>query len=234
MPRGVAGQVGHQGVALLLRFLRAVGPGAGVDLVHDDELRRLRDEGAPARLDFGVVDGDDGVRVILPDAAVVGHGAVEGARGGRADHDGLDAELVAEFLGPLVAEVGRAEHGETADLRAFDQLLGDQQGFHGLADAHVVGDHEPHGPALPERHDERDELVGSRPERQLAEAAEGSAGFAERKPRRVEKDAPVRQAPELAFVRQRELGALEPRVEAERQIDRQGLLDAAAERAGHE
>jgi hypothetical protein len=79
---------------------------------------------------------------------------------------------------PLVTEVGRAQHGQPADLAALPELAGDEPGLDGLADPDVVGDEQPHR-IEPEGHQERDELVGARADGDSAEAAERGSSLAE-------------------------------------------------------
>ena len=81
--------------------------------------------------------------------------------GGRQHQLGVDVELVAQ-LAPATARpvrAGRARPGRLA-LALGEQLGGDQAGLDGLADADVVGDQQPDG-VLPQRHQQRHELVGA-------------------------------------------------------------------------
>ena len=68
-------------------------------------------------------------------------------------------EMSSSSVCPLLHEVRRAEHGQTLDLAAVEQLAGNEGGFDGLPDAHVVGDQDADRIEL-ERHQERHELVG--------------------------------------------------------------------------
>ena len=93
--------------------------------------------------------------------------------GGRSSaHDlGVDAELLREFLLPLLAQVGRAYDCEPLDLSAIEEFPGDQPGLDGLADADIVGDEQPHRVEL-QRHEQRHELIGARFDIEVAEAPE--------------------------------------------------------------
>ena len=81
---------------------------------------------------------------------------------------------------PLFAEVRGADDREAPDLPPLQQFPRDEEGFDGLADAHVVCEQEPDSPALLERHDERDHLVASGAESELRRAADRAGGRAER------------------------------------------------------
>nr|MBK7069162.1 hypothetical protein [Deltaproteobacteria bacterium] len=92
-------------------------------------------------------------------------------RGRREDLlDAGEPELLGHRAAPAFRELRRAEHGEAIDLAAGHELGGDEQGLDGLADAHVVGDEQAHR-VEPQRHEERDELVGARLD---ADAREGA------------------------------------------------------------
>ena len=78
----------------------------------------------------------------------------------------------------------RADHGKARDLAAVEQLADDQAGLDGLADADVVGD-EQADRFLPERHQQRNQLVGARLEGEIAEGAERSGTGAELEAERV-------------------------------------------------
>ncbi len=112
------------------------------------------------------------------DAVVAGLLALELADGAGADDDGVQVELLGQLFLPLLAEVGRAEDAEALDLPAVPELPGDQEGFDGLADAHVVGDEEADG-VEPQGHQEGDELVDAGTDGDAAEGAEGGGSFAQ-------------------------------------------------------
>ena len=78
---------------------------------------------------------------------------------------GLNRELLAQFPLPLIAEMGRREHGETLRYASIKQFARDHPGLDGLADANVVRDQKPHW-IKPESHDQRHELVRPRGDRQ--------------------------------------------------------------------
>jgi hypothetical protein len=60
-------------------------------------------------------------------------GEVRGLNYGRPQ-----AELLAQFLCPLVAQMGRAEHQHPADQATVEHFSADHAGLNRLADAHVV------------------------------------------------------------------------------------------------
>ena len=109
----------HEIVPLLLSRTRAGGPRAGVNLIHDNQLRALIDEHVPARVAFDVVDAQDLKREVLIDARVSLNLAVEPGLRIGANDDGLDADFCTDFLLPLVAEMRQAKHGEAANDSAL-------------------------------------------------------------------------------------------------------------------
>ena len=64
---------------------------------------------------------------------------------------------------------GRQTHGKTSDLASLEQLANDEQRFHRLANAHVVGDQQPHD-VLSQSHDQWHDLISPGSERQLGES----------------------------------------------------------------
>ncbi len=72
----------------------------------------------------------------------------------------------------------RAEHGKAVDFAAVPQFTGDESGFDGFSDAHVVGDEEANG-GLPERHEKRDQLIGAGFDGDVGEGPERSGTGAE-------------------------------------------------------
>ncbi|MFO0651308.1 MAG: hypothetical protein U0326_34100 [Polyangiales bacterium] len=70
-------------------------------------------------------------------------------------------KLLAQRTAPALGEMWRAEHRDSIDLRAVEELTRDEACLDGLADADVVGDEQPHR-LLPQRHEQRHELVRAR------------------------------------------------------------------------
>ena len=73
---------------------------------------------------------------------------------------GVDAELRGQLPLPLLGQRRAAQHRQAGRVALLQQLGGDQAGLDGLADADVVGDQQPDR-VLPQRHQQRDELVGA-------------------------------------------------------------------------
>ena len=149
--------LGAAGPALRRRLTHSVG------LVDDHEVRARR---------AGTRRGDGRLLMKSVDTTVTGSarratrpGARprsrrrDGRRQGRARHRGGTCSLISAL--PLLGEVRRAEDGEPLALAAVQELRGDEAGLDRLADADVVGDEEPDG-VLPQRHEQRHELVGPR------------------------------------------------------------------------
>ena len=146
VPAGVPGDAGQQLVAELRRAGGGAGPvggHAGVRLVDDDQVGAVIDEvvAVPGGLDE--VGGDHHGLVRAEQRLAVGEGALKARDGRGEDELGVDAELGAQLVLPLLGEGGRAEHGESLRLALRAQFGGDEPGLDGLADAHVVADRQP-------------------------------------------------------------------------------------------
>ena len=178
---GFGGYPADEVVALLLRGGSSGGARAGVGFIDDDEFGALLDEDVAADVGLDEIDADDLERVVIVNAGVALDLAVETGLGIGTDDDGLDVELGADFLLPLFAEVREADDGEAFYLPAFQKFPDDEERFDGLADADVIRDQESHG-ILPERHDQRDDLVSARPEGKFGKGAEGAGAVAEGQP----------------------------------------------------
>ena len=70
-------------------------------------------------------------------------------------------ELRGELLLPLLGQMWGAEHGKGLDFTTIEQFACDETCFHGLADAHVIGDEQPDG-IEPQGHQQRHELIRPR------------------------------------------------------------------------
>lgn len=158
-----------------------VGGYAGVRLVDDDEVGAVPYEvvAVPGGLD--VVRGDDDVRVPVEQRLAEIQAAFEAGDRGGEDQFGVDAELGPQLLLPLLGQGGRTEHGQALGLTLGQEFLRDQARLDGLADSDVVGDQHPYG-LLPQRHQQRDELVGAGLHGDAGEGAERSGAGAEADP----------------------------------------------------
>jgi hypothetical protein len=185
----------------------ASGQRAAVRFVDDDELRApvFKIDGASLVLDE--VGADDGERMAVEDRLVDGQISFEPLDGAAQDQFGFDVELAGQFALPLLGQMRRAEHRHGADFAAIVQFAGDERGFDGLADAHVVGD-EQSDRIEPQRHHERHELIGTRLDGDASETPERAGGGAGREPRRVAEQSPGPEVAEVASVRERKGGRL--------------------------
>ena len=123
------------------------------------------------------------VRVPVEQRLAQRQAALQPGHGGGEDQLGVDAELAAQ-LAPATARRGRASRARRAAALALgEQLGGDQAGLDGLADADVVGDQQPDG-VLPQRHQQRHELVGAGLDGDAGEGPERAGAGAEPEPQR--------------------------------------------------
>ena len=152
-----------------------------VALVHNEQVpRQVR--GTIGRLAGGeealehvrlaqvVVGGDDAAeqapRVrVHAQLAACGFGAL------AIHHLEIEGELLLQFVAPLRAERCRREHQHPANAAANEEFGEHETGFHGLAEAHVVGEQQAHA-RHPQRLQERPELVVLHPHRAVERAGQ--------------------------------------------------------------
>ena len=142
----------------------------------------------------------------------------------------MDAELAGQLLLPLLGERGAAQHGQAARVALLQQLGRDQAGLDGLADADVVGDQQPDR-VLPQRHQQRDELVGAGLDREPGQRPERPGAGAEADPQRRAQQPGARRGADVLRVRRREGGRADL---LQRGEDAGDLVVRSAERAQHQ
>ena len=172
---GVGGDAAQEFVALLAAPAHPGGEGAAVRFVHDHELGAPQREVLGAARGLDEVGGHDGERVPVEDRYAERQVALQALDGARQHQLRFDVELLRKLALPLFGQVGRAQHGDAADLAAIKQLAGDEARLDGLADADVVGDEHAHRLEF-QRHHQRHELVGPGLDGDAPEAAEGAGG----------------------------------------------------------
>ena len=178
---GIGGKALEQLEPLLAALMRS---DAGVRLVDHDQRRARAREAVAAPLGLDVVEADDGVGMGVEQRLRGRQAALQARSRGGGDSDRVEIEFALELAGPLLDEMRRAQHGETVDLAAIDQLAQDQPGFDGLADADIVGDQQPHD-GKAQRHQQRHELVGARLEAEPRRRAERPGAAPQRQPQRL-------------------------------------------------
>ena len=132
---------------------------AGVGLVDDQQVWASVPELLAEPWALDEVGRHDDVRVPVEQGLALQQPSFQLADGTGQHQFGVDAELAGEFPLPLLGERGTAQHGQTGRVALLQQFARDQAGLDGLPDAHVVGDQQPDR-VLPQRHQERDQLVG--------------------------------------------------------------------------
>ena len=143
-PGPAAGAVGH----------------AGVRLVDDQQVRAAVPELLPQPGALDEVGGHDDVPEPVEQRLALQQPAFQPADRAGQHQLGVDAELRGQLPLPLLGERRAAQHRQAGRVALLQQLGGGQAGLDGLADAHVVGDQQPDR-LLPQRHQERDQLVGA-------------------------------------------------------------------------
>ena len=200
----ILGQGLDQLVALLLGATLLLAEGAGMRLVDNDQLGAVAHEVVAVALRLDEVDGDDEVRE-APEYRFAEALAFQLAHRAGKQELGVDVELLAQLLLPLLGEMGRTEDGEPARLAAVEQLAGDEAGLDRLADADVVRDEDAHRVLL-EGDQQRDELVMARLDGDAAEGAEGAGAAPEAQARRLAQEARAAEISGLGGVGQVERG----------------------------
>ena len=122
---------------------------------------------------------------------------------GRQHQLRVNAELRGQLPLPLLGERRAAQHRQAGRVALLKQLGRDQAGLHGLADADVVGDQQPHR-VLAQRHQQRDELIGARLDGKPGQGAERARRRAEPDPHRGAQQAGRRSRACVRRVRCRE------------------------------
>src|SRR5437773_8766166 len=105
-------------------------------LVHDHEVGRVREKPVALRFRFYEVDAGYEVRIMLVDRNVrPWQISLQPADLGWLNECRFDREFLAQRALPLVAEMGRAENGESTRETAIEQFARDHRGLDRLADA---------------------------------------------------------------------------------------------------
>jgi hypothetical protein len=114
--------------------------------------------------------------------------------------------------------VGRAEHAGPADDATVEQLARDHAGLDGLADAHVVGDQQPHRLEA-QGHDQRYELVRPGSDRDVPKGAERRRARAQAQSCGIEQKARCCGIGDRAWVGARERSRLDLLFERQEEAD---------------
>ena len=223
--RAVLDQTLEQFVALVAA---GSGGGAGVCLIHDDQLRTGPQEFGAALLALDVVEADDGVRMGGEDAFAGRKAPFKASGAGGGDCHGMKVEAALQFTDPLVHEMWRAQHGEALDIAAVDQFAGDERGLDGLSDTNIIRDQQAHRFLL-QSHQERYELVSPRLDGDLAKASERTGAPAKRQHKRVAQEQRGVMAGLLARLRSGERGVGD-RFDFEFEVDERLVLLRAGDR----
>ena len=178
--------------------------GGAVHLVDQHQVRAELQERLAIGVTLDRVDAGNEVAIVGKDAPVGRRLAFEPRHRAGADDHGVDVKLLCQFALPLLAQIGRAQHGQPSRHAAVQQLTSNQPSLDGLAHAHVVGNQQPHG-LLSQRHHQRHELVGAGPHRKMAKRTKGRGAVAQQQPRRFHDQAHCRQILYVVRRRQREV-----------------------------
>jgi hypothetical protein len=191
-------------VALVLVAGAAGGGRRAVRLVHDDKVGAMLDEIVALPVALHKINADDLDRIVAEDAARTGRDApFKLADCAGTDDDGVEVEFLAEFLLPLLAQIGRAENAEVFEFTTIQQLADDEQSLDGFADANVIGDEHPNR-VEPQGHEQRDKLVGARADGHAAQRTERRRAFAQREPCRLPEQVRARDVGQVAGFGRRE------------------------------
>ena len=157
---------------------------ARMRLVDHHHLRAGAQEVVASAVALDEVEADDGERIGVEHADRVGQIPLQSRRAGGGHRHGGERKLVLKFAGPLVDQVRRAQYGEAFDLAPIQELADDHASLDSLADADVISDQEAHG-LVPERHEQRRQLIGARLEAETPGAPERPGPSPQRKSQSV-------------------------------------------------
>ena len=160
VPGGVFGQAGDQLVAEHPGPAAGAVGHAGVRFVDDQQVRAAMPELFPQPGALDEVGGHDDVAEPVEQGLALQQPAFQPADRAGQHQLGVDAELRGQLPLPLLGQRRAAQHRQAGRVALLQQLGGGQAGLDGLADADVVGDQQPDR-VLPQRHQQRDELVGA-------------------------------------------------------------------------
>ncbi|GIW70812.1 MAG: hypothetical protein KatS3mg102_0354 [Planctomycetota bacterium] len=120
MPIRLLRHLAQERMPLLLA--RAQGRRGAVHLVRDHEFGTELQKLVAVAVGLHEVDARHLDGEVLVEAPAERGLPLELPYGSRADHHGLEVELLREFLGPLLAEVRGAEHAKALDLPAVEEF----------------------------------------------------------------------------------------------------------------
>lgn len=164
-----------------------------MSLIDDDQVGSVLEKCVPVALGLHVVDARDYVAVVPKDVEVGPWQAALKACHTRWLHQrGLDVELGAKFVAPLLTEVGRTQHANSLNHAAVEEFAGNQRGFDGLANAHIVGNQQSNW-VEPQRHDQWHELIRTRAHGQASHRPERASTAAQSKTGRIVQKPPGRR-----------------------------------------
>jgi len=204
----VCGEPLEKLVALVAAGAGAAIEGAGVSFVDDDQVGTGTQEVVAASVALDEVGRDHHVLVQLEEGLADGAVAFEARRRAGEDQLGVDVELAAQLLLPLLGERRRTEHGQALGLAAIKKLAGDEAGFDGLADAYVVRDEQAND-VLAHGHQQGNELIRARLDCELGEGSEGTAAGTEAEADGVAKHATGSVVAEQVWPGRRKRGGLD-------------------------
>ena len=153
-------------------------------LVDDDERGTCLSEALPSLVRLDVVQADDGAGIGVEEGLRRWKTAFKARRRGGGDGNRVEVEPGTQFHRPLVHEVRRTKHGEPVNLATVVQLTHDQACLDRLAHANIVSDQQA-GDRQAQRHEDRNQLIGARLDRDARRRTERSRSPAQRKAQRI-------------------------------------------------
>ncbi|MDT4830407.1 hypothetical protein FQZ97_638700 [compost metagenome] len=160
------------------QLLACAAAGAGVGFVNDDAFGGGSEKLFAVAFALDVVQADDHHRMMVEQAHTMRKVAFDARSGCRGQRDGMQVETGIQLTLPLFDQVWRAEDGQAGDFATVHQFAGDQAGFDGLADTHVIGNQQAHrGQA--QGHQQRHKLVAARLDSDVAEGAKRAGAGAQ-------------------------------------------------------
>ena len=127
--------------SLLLPALVTPRSGGDMRLVDDNEIRSIIHERLKIAVGLDIVNGSDEMLVVREHLQIGARQVpFQSSHLGRLHRCGLDAELVTQFLRPLVAQVWWAQDADALHYAAIEQFACHDSSLYGLPDAHIICD----------------------------------------------------------------------------------------------
>ena len=182
----VPGQTGNQPVALVPETFSFTGKGAGVGLVHDHQLRAGSVKLVAPAIGFNKVSGDNHKGIVFEKRLAYPQVSLQAADRTGQHQFRVNMKFVSQFHLPLFGQRRGAQYSQALNLAAIQQLAGNQSGFDGFSDTHIIGNQNPDR-ILFQGDQQRNQLIRPGVHSQPAKGSKGSGAGAKPQAHRIAK-----------------------------------------------